>query len=199
MSYLPYVLSVDHYGIKEIWGVQEFMYSYHTGLTATHSYQSPWWQWPLLIRPMWYYVGYDVTPGNISTISAMGNPAVWWVCSFVSVGVIYSLLRRKRRCDKTLFVLLVGLGANYLPWALISRCTFIYHFFASVPFILLITVYALQKKEEQDARYAKLKWIWMAVAFALFVMFYPVISGMECSRAYVSFLEWLPSWTFMGV
>lgn len=199
MSYLPYVLSVDHYGIKEIWGVQEFMYSYHSGLTATHSYQSPWWQWPLLIRPMWYYVGYDVTPGNISTISAMGNPAVWWVCSFVSVGVIYSLLRRKRRCDKTLFVLLVGLGANYLPWALISRCTFIYHFFASVPFILLITVYALQKKEEQDARYAKLKWIWMAVAFALLVMFYPVISGMECSRAYVSFLEWLPSWTFMGV
>lgn len=68
LSYLPYVLSVDRYGIKEIWGVQEFMFSYHSGLTATHSYQSPWWQWPLLIRPMWYYVGYDVAPGNISTI-----------------------------------------------------------------------------------------------------------------------------------
>lgn len=72
-------------------------------------------------------------------------------------------------------------------------------FFASVPFILLITVYALQKKEEQDARYAKLKWIWMAAALALFALFYPVISGAECARAYVSFLEWLPSWTFMGV
>lgn len=199
LSYLPYVLSEDHYGIREIWGVQEFMFSYHSGLTATHSYQSPWWQWPLLIRPMWYYVGYDVAPGNISTISAMGNPAVWWVCSAVTAGVIYSLLRGKRRGDKTLFVLLVGLGANYLPWVLVSRCTFIYHFFASVPFILLITVYALQKKEERDKRYAKLKWIWMAAALALFALFYPVISGAECARTYVTFLEWLPSWTFMGV
>lgn len=199
LSYLPYVLSVDRYGIKEIWGVQEFMFSYHSGLTATHSYQSPWWQWPLLIRPMWYYVGYDVAPGNISTISAMGNPAVWWVCSAATGVVIYSLLRGKRKGDSELFVLLVGLLANYLPWVLISRCTFIYHFFASVPFILLITVYALQKKEERDARYAKLKWIWMAAALALFALFYPVISGAECARAYVSFLEWLPSWTFMGV
>jgi hypothetical protein len=68
-----------------------------------------------------------------------------------------------------------------------------------VPFILLITVYALQKKEERDKRYAKLKWIWMAAALALFALFYPVISGAECARTYVTFLEWLPSWTFMGV
>lgn len=199
LSYLPYVFSVDQYGLKEIWGVQEFMFGYHSGLTATHAYQSPWWQWPFIIRPMWYYVGYDVAPGNISTISAMGNPAVWWVCSAATLAVIYSLLRGKRRGNKTLFVLLVGLGANFLPWVLISRCTFIYHFFASVPFILLIAVYALQKKEEEDARFAKLKWVWMAAALILFAMFYPVISGAECARTYVHFLEWLPSWTFMGI
>ena len=115
------------------------------------------------------------------------------------LAVIFSLMRGTRRGDKSLFVLLVGLGANYLPWVMISRCTFIYHFFASVPFILLITVYALQKKEEEDAAFRKLKWIWMAAALLLFILFYPAISGLEVPRSYIALLEWLPGWTFMGV
>jgi dolichyl-phosphate-mannose--protein O-mannosyl transferase len=31
----------------------------------------------------------------------------------------------------------VGILANLLPWVLVTRCTFIYHFFATVPFIIL--------------------------------------------------------------
>lgn len=199
LSYLPYVLSEVSYDLAGIWGVQEFMFSYHSGLEATHPYESPWWQWPFILRPIWYHVSYYVKEGNISTISAMGNPAVWWVCSMTSIAVIFSLICGTRRGDKTLFVLLVGLAANYLPWVMISRCTFIYHFFASVPFILLITVYALSKKEEEDAAFGKLKWIWMAAAVLLFILFYPVISGLEVPRSYVTFLEWLPGWMFMGV
>jgi len=198
LSYLPYVLSEASYDLAGIWGVQQFMFGYHSGLEATHPYQSSWWQWPFILRPIWYHVSYYVDAGNVSTISAMGNPAVWWVCSVTTLAVIFSLVRGTRRGDKTLFVLLVGLGANFLPWVLISRCTFIYHFFASVPFILLITVYALSKKEEEDESYGKIKWIWMAAALLLFVLFYPAISGFEVPRGYISFLEWLPGWTFMG-
>ncbi len=199
LSYLPYVLSEASYDLAGIWGVQEFMFGYHSGLKATHAYESSWWQWPFILRPIWYHVSYYVKEGNISTISAMGNPAVWWVCSMTVLAVIFSLMRGTRRGDKSLFVLLVGLGANYLPWVMISRCTFIYHFFASVPFILLITVYALQKKEEEDAAFRKLKWIWMAAALLLFILFYPAISGLEVPRSYIALLEWLPGWTFMGV
>ena len=95
MSYLPYVLSVDHYGIKEIWGVQEFMYSYHSGLTATHSYQSPWWQWPLLLKPMWYYDAPFKAAGTASVIYAMGNPAVWWVGLAALLYVLYRAAWRR--------------------------------------------------------------------------------------------------------
>lgn len=198
LSYLPYVLSESHYDLAGIWGVQEFMFSYHSGLTATHPYQSPWWQWPLILRPMWYYVSYDVPDGMIGTLSAMGNPAVWWVCLVGTVAAIIKLVRGKLKMEPAWFVLLVGLGANYLPWVLVSRCTFIYHYFASVPFILLMTVLLLKKKEDCNPRWGKVIWIWMSVALLLFALFYPVISGMPCSKAYVQLLEWLPSWTFLG-
>lgn len=197
-SYIPYMLCVEHYDLEGIWGVQKFMFSYHSGLTATHTYQSPWWQWPLIIRPMWYYVSYFVKEGNIATLSAMGNPAVWWVCA-VCVGVAaVKLIRGRLKPSGMWFVLIVGLLSNYLPWVLVPRCTFIYHYFASVPFIILIGVALLKNREELDARWKPVKWIWLGVAVALFIAFYPIITGTECSKAYVRAMQWLPSWTFLG-
>ena len=197
-SYIPYVLSESHYDLEGIWGVQKFMLSYHGGLKATHPYQSPWWQWPLIIRPMWYYVTYDVSEGYVGTISAMGNPAVWWTCLVVSVVIIGRLIRGRMKTDKIWMVLLIGLAAEYIPWVLVPRCTFIYHYFASVPFIILISVRALMQKEQLDGRYKCVKWIWLGAAVALFALFYPVITGVVCSRGYIKMLEWLPSWTFLG-
>lgn len=197
-SYIPYVLSESHYDLEGIWGVQKFMLSYHGGLKATHPYQSPWWQWPLIIRPMWYYVTYDVSEGYVGTISAMGNPAVWWTCLVVSVVIIGRLIRGRMKTDRIWMVLLIGLAAEYIPWVLVPRCTFIYHYFASVPFIILISVRALMQKEQLDGRYKCVKWIWLGAAVALFALFYPVITGVVCSRGYIKMLEWLPSWTFLG-
>ena len=54
------------------------MYNYHRNLKATHGYSSPWWQWPLLIRPIWMYQGQGLPEGKIASISSMGNPAIWW-------------------------------------------------------------------------------------------------------------------------
>ena len=147
---------------------------------------------------MWYYVTYDVPEGCIGTISAMGNPAVWWVCCVVTATVIIKLIRGRIKPDKEWAVLLIGLAAEYIPWVLVPRCTFIYHYFASVPFIVLISVRALMFKEQKDEKYRWLKWIWLAAAIALFALFYPTITGIICSKNYIKMLEWLPSWTFLG-
>lgn len=197
-AYIPYMLSEEHYDLKGIWGVQEFMLSYHGGLKATHPYQSPWWQWPLILRPIWYYVSYDVGEGLAGTISAMGNPAVWWVCLAVCICIIGKLLRGRLKNDNIWIVLMIGLAAEFIPWTLVPRCTFIYHYFASVPFIILIAVRALMQKEEAEGRCKWVKWAWLGAAIVLFALFYPVISGVPCSKAYIKALEWLPSWTFLG-
>jgi len=95
-------------------------------------------------------------------------------------------------------VLLVGLGANYLPWVLVSRCTFAYHFFASVPFIILLTLYLLRDMEQKRPELKWIKWIWLGVAVALFAAYYPVISGVPASTDYIKALELLPGWDFLG-
>jgi dolichyl-phosphate-mannose--protein O-mannosyl transferase len=197
-SYIPYVLSESHYDLAGIWGVQEFMFNYHSTLQATHTFQSPWYEWPLIIRPIWYYWNSFLPQEKASTIASFGNPAVWWTCTVCTFVLVYELLAGKIKKHRGIFVTLVGLGANFLPWVLVTRCTFIYHFFATVPFIIICSVFVLKHFEERNGRLAWIKWAWMGAALLLFILFYPAISGLVASRGYLISLHWLPSWYFVA-
>ncbi len=198
LSYIPYYLCQDKYDLAGVWGVQEFMFSYHSGLKATHPYQSSWWQWPLDMRPVWYYVGYDTSGQRAGTISAFGNPAVWWICSAAMLILCFALLSGRRKADRETDIIVTGAAANYLPWVLVSRCTFAYHYFPMVPFIILSAVYLIRELDKRYPAYKEWKWIWLAVCAFLFIIFYPVISGLMVPVGYIRALEWLPGWTFLG-
>ncbi len=195
-SYAPYFLCADKpYTLKGVIEVQEFMLRYHSHLTSRHSFESQWWTWPLILRPIFYYSG-DMLPEGIGAgISAFGNPAVWWSGLAGVVALIVRGVRRKRFDDPTVF-LLIAFAAQFVPWMFISRATFIYHYFASVPFIILALAYALQSwsAHSQDAwRVARTI---MAISVLLFAAFYPELSGMPVPRAYLDALQWLPRWTW---
>src|SRR5262249_21818129 len=66
------------FSLHEFADLQKQMYWYHTGLKATHPYASDWWEWPLLRKPVWYYVDYNAGPDKISNIFGMGNPLIFW-------------------------------------------------------------------------------------------------------------------------
>lgn len=197
LAYIPY-FNIG-YDLKGIWDCQVTMYSYHSTLEATHPYQSLAIEWPYILRPVWYFMGAFEPEGSVATISVMGNPAVWWICSTGTIVLIAALCLRKIKGNPAIFVSLVGIASNFVPWLLIRRCIFIYHFFATVPFILLATVCLLFELEKKYPKLAWVKWAWMGLALALFILFFPVISGVECSTAYSDALEWLPGWTFRGV
>ena len=55
------------------------MYNYHStpGLGMDHPFYSPWYEWPLIKRPM-YYASDRYVPENYGyAIFCFGNPAVW--------------------------------------------------------------------------------------------------------------------------
>ena len=182
---------------------QKDMYSYHSTLKSDHSASSPWWTWILDLRPTWFYCGGSDNPhGYIGTISAFGNPAVWVLCSFATLGMVISLFHRKRFPTEVLFIL-IALGSSLLPWVLVPRSTYAYHFFASVPFITLAAGYLIGyiedvsgiKRAEKglDPGFVpKIKYVWMIIAGVLFILFYPVISGTEVPYWYVNMLQWVP-------
>lgn len=204
-SYLPYYIyegsRTEGYGLSEafdtFWRYQNFMFSYHSGLEATHPYQSAWWQWPFTMRPMWYYSGNDAAAGIVSTLTASGNPAVWWVGTIGAVALLLLRLSGFIKPDRAQQIFCVGVLANYLPWVLVPRCTFIYHFFATVPFLLMAAVYLLQKAEERYPKLSCVKWIWLGLAVLLFILLYPGLSGLPIPAWWGALIKYLPGGALM--
>jgi len=195
LSFIPLLMVPNRgHSINDLIQYQINMYNYHRNLKATHGYSSPWWQWPLLIRPIWMYQGQGLPEGKIASISSMGNPAIWWPGTLALIGC-FVLWFKKR--DVTLYFILVGFLSQYLPWAIIPRLTFIYHYFASVPFVIFSIVYLIREFLEKYHGSRYYVYIYLMIVAILFVMFYPVISGMVVDRAYAArFLRWVPSWIF---
>lgn len=204
-AYTPYFIyqsgQSSSYTFKDMlntfFNYQNFMYTYHTNLHATHPYQSSWYSWPFTIKPMWYYFNSYLYGTKVSTLTASGNPAVWWVSTIGALTLLVLRLTGRVKPDKALQIFFVGVLANYLPWVLVKRCTFIYHFFATVPFILMATVYALQQLEKKYRDAAFLKWFWVGLALLFFILLYPGISGLAISPEWASFLAKLPGGKLM--
>jgi dolichyl-phosphate-mannose-protein mannosyltransferase len=195
LSYIP-VLTVmkDGYTLKSFIDYQKNMFSYHSNLVSTHPFSSSWWEWPFMKRPVWYYSGDNLAEGMKSTIVAMGNPAIWWTGIFAMGATLWMSIKRR---DKAMYTLWIAFLAQYVPWMLVTRLTFLYHYFAMVPFIILAIVYMFKVLEERNVRFKLLRHAVVASAVLLFIMFYPALSGMTVSASYVNnVLRWFPSWLF---
>ena len=94
-------------------------------------------------------------------------------------------------------MVLIGFASQFLPWVLVPRSTFIYHYFASVPFIILCTVLMLDCLRKRSPK--AFKWTsiaLLAAALVLFVAFYPLESGLPVARSYAQYLRWFKWYNF---
>ncbi|WP_151737940.1 phospholipid carrier-dependent glycosyltransferase [Paenibacillus tengchongensis] len=196
LSFIP-VLSVtaEGYTFKGLIDAQKNMYNYHSQLVATHPFSSQWWEWPFMKRPVWFYSGGEGLPdGRVSSIVTIGNPLIWWTGIFAMLAAVWFTVKRK---EKSLYMLWIGFFSQYVPWMLVPRETFLYHYFAMVPFMILAIVYIMKLLEDRFAEARYVRYAYVAAAAILFIMFYPVLSGMEVNRSYVTdILRWFPSWVF---
>lgn len=178
--------------VRKVAELQKSILDYHAGLGGdTHYFRSPWYQWPIIWWPMWYYSGADyVASDMVSSISCMGNPAVWWT-GLVCLIALLILSAWKRRTPKVWLLALIGFTSQFLPWVLVPRSTFIYHYFASVPFIILCTALCLDRLALRNHR--AFKWtaaLLLAAALVLFAAFYPLESGVTVEKSYAKYLRW---------
>lgn len=197
LSYLPFRDYSDRGLLGRMLYNQQTMLSYHSNLESVHPYSSAWYEWPILKRPIWYYsriVTQTAEGGLREGISAFGNPAVWWagIPAF-----FYMLTLWARKKDRTAAFLVIGYMAQYLPWFFVTRITFIYHYFPSVVFVVLMITYSFVqwKKKLSRRTFVTLVVLYGAAAVALFLLFYPVLSGQPVEASFVSrYLRWFKSW-----
>jgi hypothetical protein len=202
LSYIPYGMARDmtlrggmlwnpaYY--KMIWDNQVFMYSYHSNLNVTHDYASRWYQWITDARPILFYRA-ERPNGFISSFSSFGNPVIWWG-GFIAMGAMGVRLAKFK--DSRSAVILISYLSQILPWLFISRIVFIYHYFPSVIFLVLALAHVLDSVEERDyKRWKRVMYGFTASAAALFLLFYPALTGIAAPKWYFRFiLRWLPSW-----
>ena len=197
LSYIPYMLD-GVFDFKVILDNQESMFNYHSNLQTDkpHPFSSEWYKWPIIYRPVFFFQGHGYTDGMMSSMSTMGNPAIWWGAIVSVITMLVIRLRKGKFGKKTLFLSIAALS-QYLPWVLISRETFIYHYFATITFLILLMGVLAKYLIERTRRGKTIVFIFLGVAGLLFVMFYPVTTGIVIPKAYSDiFLRWLPTWPF---
>lgn len=174
---------------------QYTMFDYHSKLEATHPYSSTWDQWPTMIKPMFYY-SHTTLDGLKEGISAFGNPLVWWAGIPASVYMMYLSLRYK---DKVAIFTCFSYIVQMVPWMLVPRCTFAYHYFPSVPFVCIAVVYCMVRMYQKNKKWLKWIFIYLGLALFLFFLFYPVLSGMPIHDTFArDGLKWLSTWALVA-
>ncbi|MBR5060344.1 MAG: phospholipid carrier-dependent glycosyltransferase [Clostridia bacterium] len=194
LSYVQYMPSNPNKSLIQIViDNQKYMYDYHSGLDATHSYSSMWYTWPIMVRPIWYYVGYNVPAGMRSTISAFGNPAIWWIGVPCVFGSSYVAWRNK---DRRMAFFAVAYALQYAPWILVNRVCFIYHYFSAFAFSIFFIVYLIKELTEKKVIPKAVVFVYLALVLALFVIYYPVLTGLPVAQSYIDGLKLFSSWSF---
>ncbi len=167
------------------------MFEYHNNLTASHPFSSKWYEWPLMIRPVWLYTS-DTGTDIRRTIVDIGNPMIWWSGIFAFFYLIVETIKEKKK--ETLWLIIMILS-SFLPYLWISRPMYLYHYFITLPFIMLGIVFAMKKITEITMD-NKVYYAYIIFVIIFFILFYPVVSGLPVKEGYIDFLRWLPTWSF---
>lgn len=215
LSYVPTYLDVEGQDYTVIIKNQQSMFTYHskTVVDSTHPFSSRWYQWPTLAKPLLAYRGNNVGSAQeakylethseqetqtyvkenklnelSSSITIMGNPFIFWLSIiFVPLSILIAIYKKERG----MYLVFVAIALQFLPWVLVERTTYIYHFFSCVPFIILCIIHVF-KSLLGDTKDCKITLVtYVVICTILFLAFYPVISGLPVPKEYVdNFLLW---------
>ena len=189
------------------------MASYHTDNVEQklHPYSSSWFTWPIMLRPIAYYFSSQEVlnaSGNslnvFSAVHSFPNPAL---TLFSSIAIFIMSLNWFNSFSKaisskaydsdfvaTTFILL-GYYANFLPWALVSRSAFIYHYQASACFSFIALAYLLYRVSlKERAEYRVLYIISLSLIVIAAIYWLPIQIGLDISGEAFQSRMWLDSW-----
>jgi hypothetical protein len=199
LSYLPY-LQLGHewavgggpgYG----WSLDELhaqMFGYHFNLTAGHDSASPWWSWPLALKPTWFFGGTAYDADQIAVIYNGGNPILFWagIPAVVTIGV----LAWKRR-SPALVLLVAAFAFQYVPWIRIERATFAYHYLTAVIFAMVAVAYVVDELLRRPA-WRDIAVGYLALVVVAGILVFPLNTALAMPDWYVNAARALPPWNF---
>ena len=191
---------------ESLMGVHRQLWSTHQsiGENASHAYCSPWHSWPLMLRPVAYFYervgqGEDAIA---TTIHAMGNPVLWWLSTAAVFSLALGWLARQISLadspaqssqNAVVSFILLNYLANWLPWVLVSRCTFFYHAMGMVAFSTLGLAW-LMAKWLGNPQHRPLALLLLGAIALSFFFWLPLYLGIPLSPEALQRRWLLPGW-----
>ncbi len=192
--YFTRVWKNDTWSINNVINHSIGMYNYHATLNATHPFQSTWYQWIFDIRPIWYFIQREANDVAYS-ISCFNNPLISWV-GIISVVFTFVVTLKTKSING--FIIIVSYLAALIPWMLVDRCVFAYHYYPALPFLILAIGFASNKLEKKYPKARIVSLSFLVLVWIVFLLFLPALTGAATTSSYLRFLQWLPSWSFGG-
>ena len=133
-------------------------------------------------------------------------PECMLLYSVIFIGIFMGVLRNDRRFGKVspsiALFLVIGYFSSLLPWTLVVRTTYIYHYFPCAVFSILMIGYAIKTVYDNAGNKKAViisAVIYTAIAVGLFILFYPVISGAPISLDFAQkWLKWFGTWVLVA-
>lgn len=201
MAYLPlFIARGESYNLSYVLQEQVGMYKYHSLQRDSHPYQSSWWQWLYDYKPL-FAASNSLGNGENSLIYFFMSPSIMLGNSLSIIFLIaYIIIQRikKKKIDNSKGIIYILLGAitTILPWTLVERSTYIYHFYPTLLFTILLITYVISIIEKNK----KLKWVgitFVILVITSFIFFFPVISGLSFGKDYSELMQMFSEWFWM--
>ncbi len=188
-TFLPlFHFAVEPLSWRGLLPLQKYMFAQQVQVLPSHIYQSSWWTWPLLIRPIWYL--YEPVDGAQRGILMIGNPVVMWGGLVAVAACLWGWMKKRDTRLLAAFALWV---ASVGIFAIIPKSLgFYYYYYPSSIFIVIAIAAAFDHWRSQRARWDRR---FAMAALAMAVYFFPVLSATALSGpAAFHYWTWLPSW-----
>lgn len=124
---------------QTLWDLTQQMYRYHNDLSSAHPASSPWWAWAFDFKPVWFYQE-SFAGGTAAAIYDAGNLVAWWLAIPAMAFVVWQAFARR---SPALALIAIGFACQWLAWSRIDRAAFQYHYYTSLPFVLMGLAYFL--------------------------------------------------------
>jgi dolichyl-phosphate-mannose-protein mannosyltransferase len=188
------------------WEAWQWTWSWHLKaaekITAAipNSWGSPWWSWPLMLRPIRLSDLFATASGDLQVISTLGNPVLWYGSTLAVVaGIVEAarrLVARKPIADDPLVPILLGYVFLLLPWIPGTRIPYIYNYLPSYAFALMALVYWLVRLWRRPPWGPWVVVAFTALALAATIFFLPLAMGLPLSPEAMQRRVWMDSWFY---
>jgi dolichyl-phosphate-mannose-protein mannosyltransferase len=176
-----------------------------------HPYRSDWYTWPVMIKPIGYYfAAHDVLLPDgakqtiFTAVHLFPNPALY-LFSFLAILVMtltwfiraYEAIVTKIYEPEFLVIsfVLIGFYANFLPWALVSRSVFLYHYQPASGFAFLALGFVLYKASQRQEKTFEILYRGVLISIiAAAIYWLPFQLGLDIERERFYQMMWSQSW-----